>query len=91
MAILFIALLSGVCKLKWVERIAQLHIKHITLLFIPFAVGVWHYAGIFRIEGIKLAIILATSSLFVLFVTAYSAEFFETKRKRRHQNGDINK
>ncbi|MDQ0201400.1 CidA/LrgA family protein [Neobacillus ginsengisoli] len=90
MALLFIALVSGVCKLKWVEKVAQLHIKHITLLFIPFAVGVWHYAGIFRIEGLKLAIILVTSSLFVLFVTAYSAEYFETKRTRRKQNGDIN-
>jgi holin-like protein len=88
MALLFIALVSGVCKLKWVETAAQLHIKHITLLFIPFIVGVSHYAGIFRVEGIKLAIILAASSLVVLLVTAFIAEYFETKRKRSKQNGN---
>ncbi|MFL6517147.1 MAG: CidA/LrgA family protein [Bacillus sp. (in: firmicutes)] len=88
MALLFIALVSGVCKLKWVEAAAQLHIKHITLLFIPFVVGVWHFAGIFKVAGIKLAIILAASSLVVLLVTAFIAEFLENKRKVRKQNGN---
>jgi holin-like protein len=88
MVLLFIALLSGVCKLKWVEAAAQLHIKHITLLFIPFVVGVWHFAGIFRVEGIKLVMILAASSLVVLLVTAFIAEFLENKRKGSNQNGN---
>ena len=88
MVLLFIALVSGVCKLKWVEAAAQLHIKHITLLFIPFIVGVWHFAGIFRVEGIKLVIILAVSSLVVLLVTGFIAEFLETKRKGSNQNGN---
>ncbi|MBS4211027.1 MULTISPECIES: CidA/LrgA family protein [Neobacillus] len=87
MALLFLGLTLKVCKLKWVEAIAQLHIKHITLLFIPFAVGVWHYTGIFRIEGLKLTAILAASSISVLLVTAGMAEFFEIKTKKGRQNG----
>ncbi|MCH6266298.1 CidA/LrgA family protein [Neobacillus citreus] len=87
MALLFLGLTLKVCKLKWVEAIAQLHIKHITLLFIPFAVGVWHYTGIFRVEGLKLTAILAASSIAVLLVTAGMAEFFEIKTKRGRQNG----
>ncbi|WP_423802437.1 CidA/LrgA family protein [Neobacillus sp. SAB-20_R2A] len=87
MALLFLGLTLKVCKLKWVEGIAQLHIKHITLLFIPFAVGVWHYTGIFWIEGFKLTAILAASSIAVLLVTAGMAEFFEIKTKRGRQNG----
>lgn len=87
LALLFLALLSGVCKLTWVEKAAQLHIKHITLLFIPFAVGVWSYTGIFRIEGLKLVVILTISSLFVLIVTAFSAEYLNTKRRGGKQNG----
>ncbi|WP_026567467.1 CidA/LrgA family protein [Bacillus sp. UNC41MFS5] len=90
MALLFMALVTGVCKLQWVEATAQLHIKHITLLFIPFIIGVWHFAGIFKVEGIKLAIILAASSLVVLLVTAFMAEYLETKRKRSSQNGNNN-
>lgn len=89
MALLFLGLTLRVCKLKWVETIAQLHIKHITLLFIPFAVGVWHYNGIFQIEGLKLTAILAASSIAVLLVTAGMAEFFEIKTKRGRQNGKI--
>ena len=90
MALLFLGLTLKICKLKWVEAIAQLHIKHITLLFIPFAVGVWHYTGIFRIEGLKLTAILAASSIAVLLVTAGMAEFFEIKTKRGRQNGKNN-
>ncbi|MBM7587205.1 holin-like protein [Bacillus pakistanensis] len=84
MGLLFISLLFGVCKLTWVEAVAQLHIKHITLLFIPFVVGVLHYTGSFRAEGFKLAIILVTSSFFILFVTAYIAEYYD----RRKHNGN---
>ncbi|MFC0274044.1 CidA/LrgA family protein [Metabacillus herbersteinensis] len=89
MVLLFIALLMGVCKLRWVEAVAQLHIKHITLLFIPFAVGVLHYTSSFQMEGLKLAAILVTSSLVVLLVTAYIAEYYEVKSKRSKQNGNI--
>lgn len=86
MGLLFLALWSGVCKPAWVEKIAQLHIKHISLLFIPFIVGVWHYAGIFRIEGIKLAVILSLSSLTVLLVTGYIADYFDIKNRREQQD-----
>ncbi|XJZ25690.1 CidA/LrgA family protein [Bacillota bacterium Lsc_1132] len=88
MGLLFLALSLGGCKLIWVESVAQLHIKHITLLFIPFIVGVWHYTGIFRMEGVKLGAVLAASSLTVLLVTAFIAEFYETKFQRRSRNGN---
>lgn len=87
MALLFIALKLKVCKLNWVEAIAQLHIKHITLLFIPFAVGLWHFTRIFRMDGIKLSTILVLSSLVVLLVTAIIAEWIETYRKRSKRDG----
>lgn len=90
MILLFAALSLGVCKLTWVENVAQLHIKHFTLLFIPSIIGVLHYTGTFQTEGFKLAVILAISSLVVLLVTAYTAEYYENKRKRRKQNGNVN-
>ncbi|SFJ25427.1 CidA/LrgA family protein [Thermoflavimicrobium dichotomicum] len=83
MVLLFIALLLGICRVTWVERIAQLHIKHITLLFIPSIIGVLRYIGIFQTEGLKLAVILIASSLVVLFVTAYTAEYYENKKRRK--------
>jgi holin-like protein len=88
MFLLFLGLLTGLIKLSWIEEIAQLHIKHLTLLFIPFTVGVFHYIGIFRIEGIKLVFTLVISSLAVLLVTAFIAEAFDTKIKRGKENGN---
>lgn len=90
MVLLFVALSLGVCKLTWVERVAQWHIKHITLLFIPSIIGILHYTDIVQSEGLKLAVILITSSLVVLLVTAHTAEYYENK-KRRKQNGDVNR
>lgn len=87
MVLLFIALLTGLIKLDWIEDIAQLHIKHLTLLFIPFTVGVFHYIGIFQIEGLKLVLTLAISSLAVLLVTAYIAEAYDSRRKRGNEDG----
>ncbi|MGG1401655.1 CidA/LrgA family protein [Bacillus salipaludis] len=87
--LLFIALNFRVCQLKWVETIAQLHIKHITLLFIPFTVGIWNNIGIFQLEGAKLAIVLAISSLVVLLATAVIAETIETRTQRRKQGGKM--
>jgi holin-like protein len=88
MFLLFLGLLTRLVKLAWIEEIAQLHIKHLTLLFIPFTVGVFHYIGIFRIEGIKLIFTLAISSLAVLLVTAFIAEAFDSKIKRGNENGN---
>lgn len=90
MALLFLALLLGGCKLSWVEEVAQLHIKHFTLFFIPFTVGIFHYTGVFRIVGLKFAVTLAISSLVILLVTAYIAEVFDMNSKRRNENGDSN-
>ncbi|SEM90609.1 CidA/LrgA family protein [Lihuaxuella thermophila] len=89
MILLFAALSLGVFKLPWIETIARLHIRHFSLLLIPSIIGVVHYTGAFKTEGIKLAIILTASSFTVLLVTAFTAEYFETRRKRRKQDGNI--
>jgi holin-like protein len=88
MFLLFMGLLTGVVKLSWIEKIAQLHIKHLTLLFIPFTVGVFHYITIFQIEGLKLVFTLVISSLAVLLVTALIAEAFDSKITRGNDNGN---
>jgi holin-like protein len=88
MLLLFFALLLGVCRMSWIEEGAVLHLKHITLLFIPPIINVVQYTGIFRKEGAKLLIVLGISSFIVLLVTAYAAEWYE-KIKRRHSNGDM--
>ncbi|SDI04824.1 CidA/LrgA family protein [Alteribacillus bidgolensis] len=72
MMLLFVLLLSGLFKLQWVEKVAQLHLKHMTLLFIPFIVGVFLSLDIFRVQGWKLLFVLVITSLIVLLGTAYT-------------------
>lgn len=79
MVLLFLSLFFGVIKLGWVERVANFHLKHITLLCIPAIVGVFYYLDIFQTEGLKLLFVLITSSLFILGLTAYFVQFFERK------------
>ncbi len=82
MGLLFTFLLSGMIKLSWVEKMANAYIKHISLFFIPFTVGVFRYTGIFQLEGVKLVLTLALSSLAVFLVTAVIAQLFDLKSKR---------
>ncbi len=44
--ILFIGLVTGVCRAEWVESTCNLLIKHMALLFVPVGVGLMNYLGI---------------------------------------------
>lgn len=87
MLILFFGLVLGIFKSSWLENIAQLHLKHIILLFIPPIVSIFHYMGIFKTNGLQLTIIIILSSLVVLFVTAFAVEQMDKKKKEDIYNG----
>ncbi|MBU8905282.1 CidA/LrgA family protein [Desertibacillus haloalkaliphilus] len=79
MLLLFVSLLLGFIKLEWVETVANIHLKHIILFFIPPIVGVFYYLEIFKQDGFKLTLVLILSSLVVLLVTAFAADTFVKK------------
>lgn len=81
--LLLAALLLRVCKLSWIEQGASLHLQHISLLFIPPILGAAHYLNVFQANGWKLAIILAISSIVILLVTGWTAQWYENQKKKR--------
>ncbi|WP_307337828.1 CidA/LrgA family protein [Caldalkalibacillus uzonensis] len=65
MLLLFLALWSGMMKLEWVEQAADLHLKHMTLFFIPPIVGIVYFADVFLRQGITVLLVIMISSVCV--------------------------
>lgn len=86
MVLLFLFLLTGLFKLSWFEQIAQLHIKHIVLFFVPPIISIIHYIGVFKTQGLKLSIIIVFSSLAMILVTALAVDRFDFPKKTKRWN-----
>ena len=54
MLILFLLLLTGVVQLHWIEDGADFLLKHLAFFFIPIAVGLMQWTGLFRLSGAQL-------------------------------------
>ena len=65
----FLALLTGVLKLGWVERGANLLLRHMVLLFVPLTVGLMEFGPVLRRNGVAILASLFVSFLAVLFTT----------------------
>ncbi|GGK29074.1 CidA/LrgA family protein [Caldalkalibacillus thermarum] len=83
MLLLFLALWSGMMKLEWVEQAADLHLKHMTLFFIPPIVGIMYFADVFLRQGITVLLVIMISSVCVLLGTAYTVELADKWKRRR--------
>lgn len=82
MILLFLFLLLGFFKLTWFEQIAQLHIKHIVLFFIPPIISIIHFMGVFKTQGLQLSIIIILSSLAMILVTALAVDHFDLRKNK---------
>jgi holin-like protein len=82
MLLLFFSLLTGIIQIEWVEKAANAHLQHMTLLFIPAVIGALVYLHTIHMNIWKLGVVIAGSSLCILIITGYSVELYE-KIKRR--------
>ncbi len=71
-----LALATGLVKLKWVERTANLLTRHMTLLFLPLMAGLPAASAELRHDGVALAASLVFSLLAVLLTTGGLAHLF---------------
>lgn len=85
MIFLFLFLLTGVMKLRWIEKAATLQLKHVTLLFIPPIVSLCLSPKLLEVFHWYILMILLVSSICSLLGTAFFVEWFE-KMKRRKEN-----
>jgi holin-like protein len=65
----YVALLTGVVKLRWVERAAGFLLRHMVLLFVPLTVGLMNMGSILSRQAIPVLASLLVSFLAVLITT----------------------
>ncbi|MBM7645713.1 holin-like protein [Scopulibacillus daqui] len=83
--LLFICLHFKIIKLSWVEIGAGFLLAELLLFFIPSAVGVIQYKSDMIHNGLKFIIIIVLSTLIVMLVTGFSAEFLLRRKERSKQ------
>ncbi len=74
-AIVLFALLSlGAVRLAWVERGSDLLLKHLSLFFVPAAVGVLKHRAALRPALLEIAIVLVVTTALTMLGTGLVAE-----------------
>lgn len=69
------AMLTGLLKLRWVERAANLLLRHMVLLFVPLTVGLMDMGGILSRQAVAILASLLVSFLAVLLTTGLLARW----------------
>lgn len=80
MIILFILLLTGVVKLKWIDRAAYFLLKHLVFFFIPITVGIMTLGSVFVKNGVAIIIIVIISATIGIISTGQLAQLLLRKK-----------
>ena len=81
MLLLFLLLSLGMVREEWLQDGAAILTKHLAFFFIPIAVGLMQWGGLFWLDGHWLLLALGLSTLAALFVTGAIAQ----RLGQRHQ------
>ncbi len=88
MLVLLILLVTGLLKLKHVERVTEVLLGHLSFLFVPSIVGVMTVAYLFKGNVIKIFIIVFVS-LIVVMVTAGRTVQWMLQRKNKKRGDQL--
>ncbi len=78
---LYLALRSGLVKLELIQEGADFLLRHLVFFFIPAAVDLMNWGGIFYQYGFQLALAIAGSTLLTFGVAGHVSQWL----RRRHQ------
>lgn len=81
MIVLLLSLIFGIIKFHWVEKIADLLIKYLSIMFIPAGVGIINELHFLRGNIIALLFILTLTTVIVMLVTGYTVQYFIRLKK----------
>lgn len=74
LAALLALLLSGGVPLRWVKAGADWLLSEMLLFFIPAAVAIVQYGGLFKSDGWRLALVVIAGTLTVMAAVAWTVE-----------------
>jgi holin-like protein len=69
------AMLTGILKLRWVERAAEILLRHMVLLFVPLTVGLMDMGPVLSRQAVPILASLVVSFLAVLLTTGWLARW----------------
>lgn len=81
----YLALLTGIIRLAWVERAANLLLRYMVLLFVPLTVGLMEFGHILSRQAGAILVSLFASFLAVLWTTGLLGKWF--LRESRNDTG----
>lgn len=84
MLILFLLLCTGVIRLKWVDEVSSLLIKHLSFFFIPVSVGLMTLAPVFLKSGVALLVVLVISTLVGIVVSGSLSQVLVNRKEAIH-------
>lgn len=88
--VLFALLSSGAVKLAWVERGGDLLLKHLSLFFVPAAVGVLQHRAQLRPHLLELALVIVVTTAITMLVTGLAAQrLARGERSGGDEGGDV--
>ena len=67
--VFYLALLTGLVKLRWVEAASNFLLKHMVLLFVPLTVGLMDLVGLLSRQALAIAASLLVSLVAVVLTT----------------------
>lgn len=71
----YAAMLTGVIRLRWVDRAANLLLRHMVLLFVPLTVGLMDLGGVLSRQAMPIVASLVVSFVAVLLTTGLLARW----------------
>ncbi|WP_026263239.1 CidA/LrgA family holin-like protein [Paenibacillus sanguinis] len=82
-AVLFILLKTKVVKLSWIEQGANWLLAELLLFFIPSAVGVMQYIPLLESEGLRILVVVVSSTIIVMVSSGLIAS--RIAKRKEHQ------
>ncbi|MEI6592356.1 MAG: CidA/LrgA family protein [Holophagaceae bacterium] len=79
--LLFLALQTGLLKLTLVQEGADFLLRHLVFFFIPVAVDLMNWGGVFRQHGFRLALVIGVGSVLTFLVTGHASQWLQRRGK----------
>ena len=79
--LLYLALQAGLVQLKHIQEGADLLLRHLVFFFIPVAVDLMNWGGVFRQYGFRLALVIGVGSVLTFLVTGHASQWLQRRRQ----------
>lgn len=86
LVLLFILLISGVIKEKYIRSGANFMMKHLVLFFVPATVGIMDYIDLFKGKGVFLIVVTIVSTILVMAVSGFVSQ--KMQQQKIYQQGE---